>query len=47
MNGPTGLAYEAVYPLLDRSYPYDKDWWQALDDIQHMERVALETMRKN
>ena len=47
MNGPAGLAYEAVYPLLDRLHPSEKEWWQALDDIQHMERIALETMRKH
>ena len=46
-NGPTGLAYEAVYPLLDRLYPSATDWQQAFDDVQHMERIALETMRKH
>lgn len=43
--GATGLRYEAVYPLLDRSCDSDDDWWQWLDDLTLMERAALKAMR--
>lgn len=46
MGGPTGLRYEAIYPLLDRRYPDSEEWQQAFDDLQTMERAALEAMRE-
>ena len=45
MSGPTGLCYEAVYPLIDRMGLSDEDWDQMLDDVMCMERAALEAMR--
>lgn len=45
--GATGLRYEAVYPLLDRSYPDADEWDRALDDLQLMERAALAAMRES
>lgn len=45
MSGPTGLRYEAAYPLLDRLAPVAADWQQAFDDLQLLERAALEAMR--
>lgn len=44
MSGPTGMRYEAVYPLIDRLFP--DDWNQAFDDFQVLERAALEAMRE-
>jgi hypothetical protein len=46
-NGPTGLDYSAVYPLLDRSASEQDDWDQMLDDIRTMELAALEQIREN
>lgn len=43
VGGLTGLRYEAVYPLLDRLFA--EDWEQMFDDVQTMERAALEEMR--
>ena len=45
MGGPTGLAYEAVYGLLDRKGLDGNDWWQMFDDIRLLEREALNAMR--
>lgn len=45
MAGPTGMRYEAVYPLLDRRYPDNEKWQQAFDDLQILERAALSAMR--
>lgn len=42
MAGPTGLRYEAVYPLLDRLFA--DDWQQVFDDLQVLERAALDAM---
>lgn len=47
MSGATGLRYEAIYPLLDRSYPDPDEWDRALDDLQLMERAALAAMRES
>jgi hypothetical protein len=42
MGGPTGLRYEAVYPLIERATP---DLFEdTLDCIQVMEREALRLM---
>lgn len=46
MSGPTGLRYEAIYPLLDRLLPADDDWQQAFSDLQAMERAALDALRE-
>ena len=46
MSGPTGLRYEAIYPLLDRRFKDDKDWQQAFDDLCVLERSALDAMRQ-
>jgi hypothetical protein len=43
MSGAVGLRYEAVYPLLDRLFA--DDWQQAFDDLQVLERAALDAMR--
>ncbi|MEY4416880.1 MAG: Phage related hypothetical protein [Pseudomonadota bacterium] len=43
MAGRTGLRYPSAYPLLDRLHPSDPDAWdEALDDLQTMERAALD-----
>lgn len=46
MNGPTGLSYEAVYPLMDRMQLSPDEWGLMLDDIAVLERQALTTMRE-
>lgn len=46
MNGPTGLFYPSVYPLLDRIATDAAEWDQLLDDVQHLERAALSEMQK-
>ena len=43
MSGEVGLRYEAVYPLLDRLFA--DGWQQALDDLQVLERAALDAIR--
>lgn len=43
MSGAVGLRYEAAYPLLDRLFA--GDWQQAFDDLQVLERAALDAMR--
>lgn len=45
MSGKVGLRYEAVYPLLDRQFADPADWQQAFDDLQVLERAALDAMR--
>ena len=44
MGGPTGLRYEAIYPLIDRMC--EGEWLQMFDDLQVMERAALDLMRE-
>jgi len=44
MSGAVGLRYEAVYPLLDRLFA--DGWQQAFDDLQVLERAALDAMRE-
>lgn len=41
MAGRTGLRYEAVYPLLDRTAVCTEDWDDLFDDIRTMEIAAL------
>lgn len=45
MSGPTGLCYEAVYPLIDRQNLPPDEWEQMFDDVQVMERAARSVMR--
>ncbi len=46
MNGPTGLIYAALYPLLDRATTSPDEWNQLFDDVQHLERAALQQLAK-
>ena len=45
-NGPTGLDYAAIYPLLDRLGLQADDWHALLTDIRVMEEEALEAMHE-
>jgi hypothetical protein len=47
MNGPTGLRFEAIYPLMDRMGLEPAAWDSLLADIEIMEHAALEVMRAN
>lgn len=47
MNGPTGLDYPALYPLMDRLNLSDSNWDWLLLDIQEMESSALQTISEN
>ncbi len=47
MGGPTGLRYEAIYPLLDREAQDAEDWQQLFDDLQVLEGAALKQMADN
>lgn len=47
MNGPTGLDYNAVYPLLDRAAKDPQEWDEMFSDIQVMEGSALKQMSEN
>ena len=47
MNGPTGLDYAAVYPLLDRAAKDPQEWDEMFSDIQVMEGAALKQMSEN
>ena len=44
MGGPTGLCYEAVYPLIDRAANDAEEWDDLFDDIAAMERAAMSAM---
>lgn len=46
-NGPTGLDYNAVYPLLDRAAKDPQEWDEMFSDIQVMEGSALKQMSDN
>lgn len=41
-GGPTGLRYEAVYPLLDRMDLSTAEWDLMFSDLQVMEAAALQ-----
>ena len=43
-NGPIGLVYASVYPLIDRYTDNAEDWRLMLSDIQAMELAALNAM---
>ena len=47
MGGPTGLDYNAVYPLLDRAAKGPQEWEEMFSDIQVMEGAALKQMSDN
>lgn len=46
MGGPTGLRYEALYPLLDRAADSPQEWDELFEDIRSMEREALAVMQE-
>ena len=46
MNGPIGLRYEAVYPLIDRVARTPEEWDELLDDVQVLEAGAKKQMDK-
>lgn len=46
MSGPTGLRYEAIYPLMDRMGLDAAAWDDLLSDIEVMEDAALKVMHK-
>jgi hypothetical protein len=46
MGGPTGLCYEALYPLLDRTASSHEEWEELFDDVRLMEREALSVMQE-
>jgi len=47
VSGPTGLRYEAAYPLLDKLAANDGEWQELFDDLRQMELAALEQMSKD
>jgi hypothetical protein len=47
MSGPTGLRYEAAYPLIDRMAGSPEEWDAIFDDLQLMEQEALKTIRES
>lgn len=47
MGGPSGLDYAAVYPLLDRAAKDPQEWDELFEDIQLLERTALDQMSEN
>lgn len=47
MGGPTGLRYEAIYPLLDRDAQDSEEWDQLFEDLQVLEGAALKQMSDN
>lgn len=44
MAGPTGMRYEAAYPLIDRMTKDAPEWNATFDDLQAMEQAALAAM---
>jgi hypothetical protein len=44
MAGPTGLRYEAAYPLIDRVAKDDQQWDELLEDLRTLEIAALNQM---
>ena len=47
MNGPTGLEYTALYPLLDREQLSADEWRETFDCVRACEGAALDQMRLN
>jgi hypothetical protein len=47
INGPTGLNYAAITPLVLRAIPISRaEWPQAFHDLRVMEAAALAQMRE-
>lgn len=47
LSVPSGLDYGAIYPLLDRIACSDEEWLELFEDVQILERTALEQMSEN
>ena len=47
IGGPTGLRYEAIYPLLDRETDTPNEWMELFQDVQVLESAALKQMAEN
>ena len=47
IGGPTGLRYEAIYPLLDRETDTQNEWMELFQDVQVLESAALKQMAEN
>lgn len=47
MSGPTGLRYEALYPLLNRVAKTDAEWDELFSDVQTMEAAALNQINED
>ena len=47
MGGPTGLRYEAIYPLLVRETDTPNEWMELFQDVQVLESAALQQMAEN
>ena len=43
-NGPVGLRYEALYPLLDREAESAEEWDSLFDDVREIEAGALQAI---
>ena len=43
-GGPTGLRYEALYPLLDRITQSSDEWDDLFADVREIEAGALESI---
>lgn len=44
MNGPTGLRYEAAYPLIDRMTTTPDEWSEVFEDLRELEYAALKQL---
>lgn len=47
VSTPSGLDYGAIYPLLDRIASSNEEWLELFEDIQLLERTALDQMSEN
>lgn len=47
VSTPCGLDYGAIYPLVDRIASSDAEWLELFEDIQLLERTALDQMSEN
>lgn len=47
ISTPCGLDYGAIYPLLDRVASSNAEWLEFFEDIQLLERTALDQMSEN
>jgi hypothetical protein len=46
-SGATGLRYESAYRLIDRIAADDSEWQELFEDLQILERAALQQMSNN